>query len=81
MPVLSPGIRVAVVFGPGVKIKPVWFDLNRKQHTIQQITNSWRDKKGETAFIHFLVTDESALYELVYNMADASWRLEQIEAL
>jgi len=81
MRILSPDIRVAVVFGPGIKIKPVWFDLNRKQHTIQQITNSWRDKKGETAFIHFLVTDESALYELVYNMADTSWRLEQIEAL
>ncbi|MHB8122427.1 MAG: hypothetical protein ACYDG4_09765 [Desulfuromonadaceae bacterium] len=81
MRILSPEIRVAVVFGPGMKIKPVWFDLNRKQHTILQITNSWRDKKGETAFIHFLVTDESALYELVYNMADTSWRLEQIEAL
>ena len=81
MRILSPDIRVAVVFGPGTKIKPVWFDLNRRQHTIRQITNCWQDKKGETAFMHFLVTDESALYELVYNMGDASWRLEQVEAL
>lgn len=81
MQILDSDIRVAVVFGPGMKIKPVWFDLNRTQHTIQQITNSWRDKKGETVFMHFLVTDECALYELVYNMADASWRLGQREAL
>ena len=74
-------IRVAVVFGPGLKIKPVWFDFNRKQHTIRQITNSWRDKKGETVFMHFHVTDEGALYELIYNMSDASWRLERIEEL
>ena len=77
----SPDIRVAVVFGPGMKIKPVWFDMNRKQHTILRITNSWKDKKGETVFMHFHVTDEGALYELVYNMADASWGLEQIEVL
>ncbi len=74
-------LRVAVVFGPGLKIKPVWFYLDRKQHTILQITNSWRDKRGETVFVHFHVTDEGALYELVYNMADASWRLEQVEEL
>lgn len=81
MPPRSSEIRVAVVFGPGMKIRPIWFDLNRKQHTILQITNAWRDKKGETAFMHFHVTDEGALYELVYNMSDASWKLEQIEVL
>lgn len=81
MPPRNNDLRVAVVFGPGLKIKPVWFDLDRKQHTILQITNSWRDKRGETVFVHFHVTDEGALYELVYNMADASWRLEQFEEL
>jgi hypothetical protein len=81
MQLRSSDIRVAVVFGPGLKIRPIWFDLNRKQHTILQITNSWRDRKGETVFMHFHVTDEGALYELVYNMADASWKLEQIEEL
>ncbi len=77
----STDIRVAVVFGPGMRIQPMWFDVNRKQHTIRKITNSWMDKKGETVFMHFHVTDEGALYELVYNMADASWKLEQIEVL
>ena len=74
-------IRVAVVFGPGMNIKPVWFELNKKQHAIRQITNTWKDRKGETIFMHFHVTDEGALYELIYNMTDATWRLEQIEAL
>ena len=81
MPPLSNEIRVAVVFGPGTKIRPVWFDVNRKQHTICRITNSWQDKKGETVFMHFHVTDDGALYELVYNMTDATWKLKQIEAL
>ena len=74
-------IRVAVVFGPGMKIKPVWFDMNRKQHTILQITNTWKARKGETTFMHFHVTDEGALYELICNMSDFTWRLEQIESL
>jgi hypothetical protein len=81
MQFLSSEIRVAVVFGPGMKVKPVWFDVNHKQHTIRQITNSWKDRKGETVYMHFHVTDEGALFELIYNMADASWKLEQIEAL
>lgn len=81
MQVRSNDIRVAVVFGPGMKVKPVWFDFNRRQHTITQITNTWKDRKGETAFLHFHVTDEGALYELVCNMSDFTWRLEQIEAL
>ena len=77
----SIAIRVAVVFGPGRRVRPVWFDLDRKKHTIRQITNSWQERRGENVFMHFHVTDEGALFELVYNMADASWRLEQIEAL
>ncbi len=74
-------IRVAVVFGPGNRIKPVWFDMDRRQHTIRQITNSWKERRGETTLLHFHVTDDGALYELIYNMTDGSWKLEQIEAL
>ena len=62
-------------------MKPVWFELNRRQHLIREITNSWREKRGETSYLHFHVADDGALYELVYNMADAAWRLELIEAL
>jgi hypothetical protein len=74
-------IRVGVIHGPGSRITPVWFDLKRRKHTIREITNSWRDRQGATVRIHFHVTDDGALYELVYNLTDSTWRLEKIEAL
>ncbi|MCW8859664.1 MAG: hypothetical protein OQK50_01130 [Deltaproteobacteria bacterium] len=75
------GVRVGVIHGPGGKIKPVWFDMNRKQHRILQVTNSWRERHGSTPLIYFHVTDGGSLYELIYSPTEASWRLEQIEAL
>lgn len=74
-------IRVGVIHGPGSQIKPVWFDLNRRQHKIKQVTNSWSERRGNTPLIYFHVTDGGALYELVYNPLEVSWRLEQIEEL
>jgi len=75
------GIRVGVIHGPGGKIKPVWFDLQRRQHRIEQVTNSWRERRGDVPLIYFHVTDGGALYELVYSPTEAHWRLEQIEIL
>lgn len=75
------GIRVGVVHGPGEQLRPVWFDLNRRKHSIREITNSWRERRGESLLWHFHVVDEGALYELVYNLADSSWQLQLIEAL
>jgi hypothetical protein len=74
-------IRVAVVFGPGLQLRPVWFDLNQRQHVIRQITNRWLERRGETPLLHFHVTDDGTLYELVYNMKEASWYLAMVEAL
>ena len=74
------GLRVGVIHGPGGKIQPVWFDLNRRQHRVQQVTNSWREQQGETTLLHFHVTDEGALYELIYNLTAGGWQLEQIES-
>ena len=78
---LQQEIRVAVVFGPGMKLRPVWFELNRRQHVIRTITNSWLERRGETPLLHFHVTDDGALYDLVYNMKDAVWKLAMVEAL
>jgi hypothetical protein len=74
-------LRVGVIHGPGRRMTPVWFDLKRRKHVIREITNTWRARQGETVRIYFHVTDEGALYELVYDLADASWTLEEIEAL
>ena len=78
---LIEGIRVGAVHGPGSRIRPVWFDLNHRQHRIQQVTNSWCERRGESSLLHFHVTDEGALYELIYNLTEGGWQLEQIEVL
>ena len=76
-----PNLRVGVIHGPGPRITPVWFDLQRRKHTVRQITNIWHDRRGETTRIHFHVTDDGALYELVYDLGDTTWALEKIETL
>ncbi len=81
MPLTDNTIRVGVIHGPGSRITPVWFDLKHRKHTIRDITNSWRDRQGETVRIHFHVTDKGALYELVYDLGATSWTLERIESL
>jgi hypothetical protein len=74
-------LRVGVIHGPGRTMKPVWFDLKNRKHTIQDVTNIWRDRQGGTVRIHFFVTDEGALYELIYNLNETSWTLQTIEIL
>ncbi len=74
-------IRVGVIHGPAGKIEPVWFDLNRRQHRIRQITNCWRERQGTDLYLHFHVVDSGALYELIYCPAKGCWRLVLIEIL
>jgi len=74
-------IRVGVIHGPAGRIEPVWFDLNHRQHRICQITNRWRERRGGQIFFYFHVTDDGALYELIYNPTGGEWTLELIEIL
>ncbi|MDD2309946.1 MAG: hypothetical protein PHH91_10225 [Desulfuromonadaceae bacterium] len=69
-------VRIAVVYQPGAKVKPVWFELNRKQHKIERTTYFWKDHVGDAPLLHFtVVTEDEALYELVFNVSDQSWML------
>ena len=81
MPAVERDIRVGVIHGPGRRMTPVWFDQKHRKYAIREITNVWRDRQGEAVRIHFHVTTDGALYELVYDLADTTWTLEQIEAL
>ena len=81
MPPAETPLRVGVIHGPGARITPVWFDLNRRKHGVREVTNVWRDRLGEKLRIHFHVSDGGALYELVYDLDSQCWHLEQIEAL
>jgi hypothetical protein len=69
-------IRIAVVYQPGAKVKPIWFELNRKQHKITKTTYFWKSLVGDAPLLHFAVIDENeALFELVLNTHDQTWML------
>lgn len=71
-------VRIAVVFQPGTKAKPIWFEMNRKQYKIARTTYYWKDRVGDTPLLHFAVVTEEpeqALYEIVFNAHDQSWML------
>lgn len=70
------GVRIAVLFEPGKKAQPVWFELNHRQHRITESTYHWQDRVGERQFLHYAVTDGEALYELVFDPADQSWTIQ-----
>ena len=73
-------IRVAAIFGPGPKIRPIWFDWKRQKHTVREVTYHWRNRTGNDLILHYSVTDGNALYELVYNTTEQVWVLESIDA-
>lgn len=69
-------VRIAVVFQPGAKAKPVWFELNQKQHRIARTTYHWKGRPGDAQLLHWaVVTEDESLYELVFNSIDQSWML------
>lgn len=72
-------IRVAVIHGPGKKLRPVWFDWNRQKHEVKEVTYHWRHKAGNDLILHYSVTDGTALYELNYNVNEQLWILESID--
>ncbi len=78
---LCSDIRVAVIFGPEGRIRPVWFELKSRRHDVRTITNRWRERRGEAMQWHFHVTDDGALFELIFNPGAATWQLLRIEAL
>ncbi len=73
-------IRVATVFEPGGKIRPVWFAWNREKHTILETTYSWEGRRGTARLLYFAVRDTGGTYELTYDTSDQSWCLEAVEA-
>lgn len=73
-------IRLAAIFEPGQPIRPVWFELNRRQHRVRQTTYQWQDQVGDTSLLHFTVSDGEALYELIYNLSEQSWTLHAQDA-
>ena len=74
-------IRLAAIFEPGKPVRPVWFELDRRKHTLENPTYRWQDCVGEVTLLHFTVSDGEALYEIVYNPVEQSWTLHEQQAV
>jgi len=79
MPTREP-VRVAVIFEPGKRMRPVWFDRKHRKHVVKETTYSWQDRVGDKPMQHFTVTDGEGLFELVYNILDGTWMLVNRQA-
>ena len=73
-------IRVATIFEPDGRIRPVWFAWNREKRTVIETTYTWEERRGEARLYHFAVRDAGGLYELVYDATDQSWCLAGLDA-
>jgi len=76
---IKESVRVAVVFGPGRSIRPVWFDWHNRKHDVLETTYTWTDLKGSARRLHFAVRDAGGLYELTYDTAEQTWELTGLE--
>jgi hypothetical protein len=72
-------VKVAAIFAPGCKIKPVWFEWHRQKHAITELSYFWKDRDGDATLLHFAVSDGSNLFELIFNASDQNWTLEGVE--
>jgi hypothetical protein len=72
-------IRVAVIFGPGTRVAPVWFDWRRRKYTVREITYSWQERQGEATVFHFAVSSGNDLFELAYNAQSQLWALTAVD--
>lgn len=72
-------IRVAVIFGPGTRVRPVWFDWGSRKYEVREVTYSWRERSGNAQMFHFAISDGASLFELVYDAAGQQWSLAAVE--
>jgi hypothetical protein len=73
-------IRVAVIFGPGNAIRPVWFDWGARKYQVREVTYFWQERQGSAELLHFAVSDGANLFELTYNSSSLGWALAAVDA-
>ncbi len=71
-------ITVGAVFANGT-VKPVWFARRGRQVRIREVALTWKTRQGSTPLLHFSVTDGAGLFELCFNAANFTWRLNRAE--
>lgn len=73
-------VKVAAIFAPGGRVRPVWFEWQREKHAITETTYCWLDRVGNATLLRFAVSDGASLFELSYNTNDQNWTLVGVEA-
>jgi hypothetical protein len=76
---VAESVKVAAIFAPGSRIKPVWFEWRRQKHAVTELSYFWKDHEGDAARLHFAVSDGCNLFELIFNLSDQNWTLEGVE--
>ena len=71
-------IEVVAAFSPG-RIKPLYFNLNSRQYSIERINYFWKDYRGRERLYCFSVTDGANTFQIYFSNQSLSWRLAKIE--
>ena len=72
-------VYVVAAFGINPRLRPLRFRWSGREVKIKDITYEWTTSMGKSRLIHFSVTDGSTLYELSFDSASITWRIENIE--
>ncbi|MDH5186318.1 MAG: hypothetical protein OEZ20_05665 [candidate division WOR-3 bacterium] len=63
---------------PHKKLKPLSFIWRQREYDVKDLTYVWHNKKGETDYYYFAVSDGINIFELVYNVKTFDWILNKI---
>ncbi len=74
---LDEKIEVLAWFSQG-KAYPRLFTWNHKRYKIRHITYNWQERRGQELISYFSVSTGADLYQISYNSASFSWRLDKI---
>ena len=71
-------VRVAVIYEPSRRMKPIWFDLDGNQIKITEVCYYWKSALGAAELHNFSVmTEADGLYELTFNALNQTWTAVQ----
>lgn len=68
-----------MIFGPGNKMRPVWFDWRRRKYEVREVTYTWQERQGAATILHFAVSDGANLFELAYYAVGQVWALALVD--
>jgi hypothetical protein len=75
--ILDERIEVLSWFRNG-NIQPRAFIWNKKIYKIKQITYRWQERLGQAAISYFSVLTKANLYQISFNNASYSWKIDRI---